>query len=397
VGRGERLRKAENSIEIENRKSKLEKKNKNTHLIKSIDFKKMSEKVERVRCFMDMRKDGKDVGRVVFELYNDVVPKTAENFRALCTGEKGVGASGKALHYKGTPFHRIIKGFMVQGGDTTMGNGTGGESIYGEKFEDEAFAEQHKVAGLLSMANAGVNTNGSQFFITCQPAPWLDGKHVVFGRVLKGMRVVRELEHVDVEGDKPKVECVVHDCDELAAGENDGVVPLDPNDPYEDFPVDQGGLDTFEHRLDAAEAIKAIGNERFAQRKHGEALGKYAKALRYLRSEQPDEGFEERADALFAVCHVNSAACAIQLKAYKEARRFASDALARQTDNFKALYRRAQANLALKDFGEAKADIRAAIKASPDNKALIAEQERIDKVSAAYRRREQQAYAKMFQ
>merc|ERR1711941_252962 len=127
------------------------------------------------RVFFDITIGGQAAGRVTMELFADVVPKTAENFRALCTGEKGVGRSGKPLHFKGCAFHRVIKSFMIQGGDFTAGNGTGGESIYGEKFEDENFELKHEKPFLLSMANAGPGTNGSQFFVTTVPTPHLDG------------------------------------------------------------------------------------------------------------------------------------------------------------------------------------------------------------------------------
>ncbi|KAF8317985.1 cyclophilin-type peptidylprolyl cis-trans isomerase [Clavulina sp. PMI_390] len=146
------------------------------------------------KCFFDVSIGSAPPERITFELYTDVVPTTAENFRALCTGEKGIGRNGVPLHFKGSFFHRVIAGFMAQGGDFTVGNGTGGESIYGNKFADENFKVRHTKPNLLSMANAGPNTNGSQFFITFRATPHLDGKHVVFGEVISGAEVVQKIE-----------------------------------------------------------------------------------------------------------------------------------------------------------------------------------------------------------
>jgi len=167
------------------------------------------------RVFFDVSIAGANAGRIVFELYNNVVPNTAENFRALCTGEKGVGKSGKNLHFKGSVFHRIIPEFMLQGGDFTNFNGTGGESIYGSKFKDENFKIKHTKEGQLSMANAGPNTNGSQFFITTVPCPWLDGKHVVFGEVVEGMDLVRKIEACGSSSGAPRKKVVIEDCGQL--------------------------------------------------------------------------------------------------------------------------------------------------------------------------------------
>uniref|UniRef100_A0A0E0DYW7 peptidylprolyl isomerase n=1 Tax=Oryza meridionalis TaxID=40149 RepID=A0A0E0DYW7_9ORYZ len=333
--------------------------------------------VKNPRCFMDVSIGGEIEGRIVIELYASVVPRTAENFRALCTGEKGVGAvTGKPLHYKGSCFHRVIKGFMVQGGDITAGDGTGGESIYGLKFEDENFVLKHERKGMLSMANSGPNTNGSQFFITTTRTPHLDGKHVVFGRVIKGMGVVRSVEHAPVgEADRPTSDVEIVDCGELPEGADDGVVNFfNDGDTYPDWPndLDEKPMEV-SWWMDAVESAKAFGNNNFKKQDYKAALRKYRKALRYLD------------------------ACKLKLGDLKGALLDADFALRESEGNAKAFFRQGQAHIALNDIDAAVESFKHALELEPSDGGIKRELAAAKKKIADRRNQERKAFARMFQ
>ncbi|KAK7680397.1 Peptidyl-prolyl cis-trans isomerase cyp40 [Cerrena zonata] len=373
---------------------------------------------DRSITYFDITIGGKPEGRIIFKLYNDLVPKTAENFRALCTGEKGEGSSGKPLWYKGSSFHRVIPHFMIQGGDFTAGNGTGGESIYGEKFEDEAFPVKHERPFLLSMANAGPNTNGSQFFVTTVPTPHLDNKHVVFGEVIRGKSIVRKIEnHPTASGDVPTEACTIADCGELD--------PSDPSlsaseatstdgDPFEDYPDDQDPLpdgdvkEKPEVALRVAQAIREIGNKLFKEGKIEEALSKYQKSLRYLdlHTQLPEDSPPELEDsykALIAPLCLNTALAALRLGgtsnaqiALNKANRAISDLDLNNADKAKALYRRALAQIVLKEDEEAEKDLVEASKLVPDDTAIAGELAKLRQRQKEFKDKQKKAFKKLF-
>ncbi|XP_015689460.1 peptidyl-prolyl cis-trans isomerase CYP40-like [Oryza brachyantha] len=361
--------------------------------------------VRNPRCYLDVSIGGDMEGRIVVELYASVAPRTAENFRALCTGEKGASvATGTPLHYKGSCIHRIVKGFMVQGGDITAGDGTGGESIYGPNFGDENFVLKHERKGMLSMANAGPNTNGSQFFITTTRTPHLDGKHVVFGRVIKGMGVVRSMEHVSVgEADCPTTDIVIVDCGELPEGGSDGVVNFfKDGDLYPDWPNDLDEKPTdISWWMNAVDSAKSFGNENFKKKDFKAALKKYRKAMRYLDlCWEKEEIDEEKSSALRktkSIILTNSSACKLKLGDLKGALLDADFALREAEGNPKAFFRQGQARMALNDIDAAVESFKHALQLEPTDGGIKRELAAVKKKIADRRNQERKAFSRMFQ
>ncbi|KAL8641019.1 MAG: hypothetical protein Q9228_002131 [Teloschistes exilis] len=309
----------------------------------------------------------------------------------------------------GSIFHRVIKGFMIQGGDFTAGNGTGGESIYGEKFEDENFKLKHGKPLLLSMANAGPGTNGSQFFVTTVPTPHLDGKHVVFGEVLDGKGIVRKIENLKTQNDKPIHDVIIADCGQLSTHEattSSKKAPDSTGDPYEDFPEDQGNDIKAPETLKIATELKDFGNKAFKAGDLNLSLDKYQKGLRYLNEkpelekDDPPELPKQLAAIRFAL-HSNSALLQKKLNAFEEAQQSATNALEQKdiadADRAKAFYRRGLARQGLKDDDEAIKDFEEALKLAPSDAAITKELSATKKKIAEQSKKEKAAYKKFFQ
>lgn len=313
-------------------------------------------------CYFDISIGGKPLKeRVVMELFDDITPKTCENFRELCTGNEGRTVEGTEtpLSYKNCTFHRVIKGFMIQGGDFTNHNGTGGVSIYGEKFEDENFERLCDKPGLLAMANAGPNTNGSQFFITTVPTPHLNGKHVVFGKVVRGMNSVRQIENTPTAAqDVPVDSCVITDCGVLEALPE--VPKPDDGDMYPDFPEDNDPELNDTQLAEAGEAIRQLGNAAFKAGNHGAAMEKYSKAVRYFN-------FPSAPVDSTVACYNNLALCATKLCNWKEAIAAASLAISLDPENAKGYYRKGSALLLSGDSSSAVEALQKAHSIEPGN------------------------------
>ncbi|KAJ9118125.1 hypothetical protein QFC22_004027 [Naganishia vaughanmartiniae] len=366
------------------------------------------------RVFFDISIDNQPKGRISFELFADVVPKTADNFLHLCLGDKGKTSTGVPLSYKGSGFHRCIKKFMLQGGDFTAGNGTGGESIYGEKFEDENFTLKHDKPFLLSMANAGPGTNGSQFFITTVPTPHLDGKHVVFGRVIGGKSLVRFIENVPTDAsDKPLQPVIIADCGQLAEGEAIQMDNKVQGDVYEDYPEDQEGLDEGDlaQYIAIADKLKDIGSREFKAGHIESAYEMFSKGLRYLDEhpivpeDQPAE-LKNTFDRYSLLS--NKALTALKLGTKTHAKQVISCCNRilkgadedlfdlKPADKTKALYRRGMARANLGEASAAEEDFKKALELSPNDAAVKTEMARLAKKKEAEIARQRAAYSKMF-
>ncbi|XP_030385291.1 peptidyl-prolyl cis-trans isomerase D-like [Scaptodrosophila lebanonensis] len=365
--------------------------------------------------YFDISIGEEPAGRMIIELRKDVVPKTAENFRALCTGECGTGKLGKPLHYKGTRFHKVKRVYVVQGGDVVNNDGTSGDSIYGPVFEDENFDLTHKDEGVVSMVNYGKeNTNNSQFFITAASCENLNGINVVVGRVLRGLGIVAEMEqHCNDEGE-PTADIVILNCGELAPGDDWCINCCDATpDKLPPYPQDWPGKfdrPTIDSAVALLNGLRQAGNYYFQAGKYFEACAKYKKANRYylaLRKhfdwqqldhikETTGDADLRKLDAFSVINHINLAAVDLKLSNYLSARYNTTEAIRLDPNCSKALYRRGQAQIALRNYEDAITDLKRAYKLLPDNKQILNELNSAKQLLAAYNKKQRNALKNLF-
>ncbi|KAG7198420.1 hypothetical protein KM043_005808 [Ampulex compressa] len=368
---------------------------------------KNDEVQENPIVFLDIAIESEKVGRIVIELFKDLLPRTTENFRALCTGEKGVGINGKKLHYKGSIFHKVVPQFMIQGGDIVNFDGTSGESIYGQHFEDESFQLSHLSEGLLSMVNEGQpNSNSSQFIITTSPSTHLDNTNVVFGKVLKGMGVVLEINQVPTVKDIPLKKIYIIDCGEIKRGEKWGLEEDDGSkDIYTPWPEDWDYSEnekqlTYGYIVEIIKKIKDSGNDYFLNGNHIDAGRKYKKALRYyywmMKKQNMPDSLDDSAKDLKVVILLNLAAVNLKQKEYKETLKLCNEVLQVDKANGKALFRRAQAYMGLNEHNLGLADLKQALSENPNNRDILLEIEKVKKVMNSYLVLEKTVCQRMF-
>ncbi|XP_071560065.1 peptidyl-prolyl cis-trans isomerase D isoform X3 [Temnothorax nylanderi] len=345
--------------------------------------------------FLDITINSEKVGRIVIELFKNIVPRTAENFRALCTGEMGAGTKAARLHYKGSIFHK---------------DGTSvGESIYGPYFDDENFALLHDNSGLLSMVNEGTpNTNGSQFIITVQQAKHLDDTNVVFGKVVKGMCVVSEINKVQTNEDTPVDVISIADCGELRNDESWGLEEDDGSEdvfpPYPedwDFPSQAITHYRLTHQFMEAviQKIKNSGNAYFAQQNFVDAGRKYKKALRYYlwmskQQNMADTFYASLADLRLTLL-LNLAAVHLKQKQYRKTIDLCNEVLETDNMNTKALFRRGQAYTSLNEYKLGLDDLHQVFKMCPD-RVIELQIDKVKKMEKSYSKLEKTTYQKMF-
>ncbi|XP_031626573.1 peptidyl-prolyl cis-trans isomerase D isoform X2 [Contarinia nasturtii] len=365
--------------------------------------------------FMDIRVGLEIVGRVIIELRKDVVPKTVENFRCLCTGEKGIGANGKPLHYKGIKFHKVQRLFMVQGGDIVKNDGSSGESIYGPLFDDESLELPHE-AGSVGMAHFGrPNSNNSQFFVTTVDSPHCDGSNVVFGKVLRGLGCLQEMEKYASDDSEPLLEMTVDNCGEILPEEDWNYCDNDKSeDKLPPFPEDWDEKTkdfTVEEAVRVLESIKAAGNMFFKEKNYVESCRKYKKTVRYFnyfkdkletkyRKGLTVQKLREKLQCVYQINSVvclNLAAVELKLNNVENAKNACDEVLSLDPCNAKALYRRGQAHIGLKNYDDALIDLEQAYRSLPKDKNIQNEYQRAKEIWRNYQNQQRNVYKNLFE